>query len=421
MKFKKWRAATIAAAAAASLGLLTTPAQAGSADIIDAQGIDYDPACLVSTSLTPPAPNSINTSGCSGVSTYDGSAKALDFTPATVAVPATSGCKPGISIHDEIVITFPPLQITLELCIRIDWTLAAAGSTNFGDMDLPSANFVGANYFTLFQNTSTQTNVPTNPDGGCTRVGTGTPVYDQYGSWKDGYHFFVSFGVNWDGSKWIHSVQVGEYSPGPDGGFGFYELGTNDGNGWVSANPYHPYGTDWSVSIAADGSGSVVDIKAPAILKTPDTTNCQEGFFKHAFSTPGDTIVNIKGLSTANEVVTLPVVVPLSSLCGPSDGLICEDDLHTVGGFVFFADTTDGNSTAGALNTNISGIAYTSGAVGVTDTLGDGPTCPTPTFGGLLPSNPLFTPDTPCQIDDDPVSRGSFLSEFWDTTHGFAI
>ena len=91
----------------------------------------------------------------------------------------------------------------------------------------------------------------------------------------------------------------------------------------------------------------------------------------------------------------------------------------TVGGFVFFVDSTDGNSTAGLLNSNISGISYTGGAVGVQDTLGPGPTCPTSTFGGALPQNPLFVADTACHINDDGIARGSFLSEFWDTTHGF--
>jgi hypothetical protein len=413
MKFKKLKAAAIVVTTA-SLLLLNAPAQAGgSTDVADGNGYDYDPACVVSTALTPPGPNSIGPSGCPGVSTHDGSAASLDFVATTATPPPGTKCRGSFSIYSWF--NWPRFY----LCFKLGHLLVQAGNTNKAAMDLPSPNFVGASYFLLFQNKSVQTNVPTNPNGGCTRVGVGNQVLDQYGSWKDGYHYFISFAVNWDGSKWIHSVQIGEYSPGPDGGFGFYEVGTNDGTGWQDASPYMVKGVDWDVSLATDGTGTVVDVSVPGIFKTSDTTNCQEGFFKHAYGKPGDVIANVKALSTANEVVTLPVTVPLSTLCGPTGGEVCEDDLTTVGGFVFFADVTDGNSTAGLANSNISGISYTGGAVGVSDTLGDGPTCPTPTFGGLLPTNPLFTPDTACQIDDDSVARGSFLSEWWDTTHGY--
>jgi hypothetical protein len=422
MRFKKVKAALIAATAA-SLALLNGPANAtGSTSTTDATGYDYDPACVVSTSLTPPAPDSIGASGCTGVSTHDGSAAALDITNAAASgLPTTTNCPAGRTDYIWLDTSSPPPK--LKLCLHILGSLPVPGSTNKAALDLPSSNFVGANYFWMFQNKSVETNVPTNPNGGCTRVGVGNQVLDQYGSWKDGFHFFVNYGVNWDGNKWIHSVQIGEYSPDPSGGFGFYEVGTNDGTGWKDANPYMKKGTDWDTSLATDSAGTLIDVTVPGIFKTPDTTNCQEGFFKHAFMKPGDVIGNVKGLTTANEVVTLPVTVPLSKTCElPTSDIDCESDLTTVGGFVFFADVTDGNSTAGLANSNIIGIAYTGGAVGVSDTLGDGPTCPTPTFGGLLPTNPLFAPDTACQIDDDNpnvVGRGNFLSEWWDTTHGF--
>ena len=412
MKFRKLKALGIAAVAA-SLAMLGSPASAGSTDTTDAAGYDYDPACVVSTAVTAPPPNSIDPNGCQGVSTHDGSAAALDIVNASSAPPTGSKCPPGRGLY----VWFDASTGKIVVCLKIRGTLPAPGNTNRALLDLPSTSFVGANYFWLFQNKTTQTNVPTNPAGGCSRIPTGTPVFDQYGSWKDGYHLFVNYGVNWDGAKWVHSVQVGEYFP--DGGFGFFELGTNPGGGWTTPNPYMVNGVNWAASTASDGTGTVIDVSVDGIFRTPDTTNCQEGFFKHAYMKAGDVIANVKGLTTANEVVTLPQPVPLSALCAPSGGEVCFDDLQTIGGFVFFADVTDGNSTAGLLNTNITGIAYTGGAIGVSDTLGDGPTCPTPTFGGLLPKNPLFTADTACQIDDDTVSRGSFLSEWWDTAHGF--
>jgi hypothetical protein len=425
MRHTRWKAATIAAAAAL-VALMGGPAHASptGAAVADGPGYDYDPSCLASTSIAPPAANSYGTRGCDGVSTFDGSAKALD----------------GVNTLQMRCHPWQYWDAAKLLCINyIDpWiytevnfaqpNIPAAGSRAVPDgtaatLDLPSKNFVGATYYSLFQNKTVQTNVPTNPAGGCTRVGVGNQVLDQYSSWKDGNHFFTAFSISWDGSKWIHSVQIGEYSPDPTGGFGFYEVGTNDGSGWKDASPYMVKGVDWDIQLEQTASGSesgtVARIQVDGIFKTADTTNCQEGFFKHAYMKPGDVIANAKALSTADEVVTLPVTVPLSVLCAPTGGEVCEDDLTTVGGFVFFADTTEGNSTAGLANSNITGIAYTGGAVGVSDTLGDGPTCPTPTFGGLLPTNPLFTPDTACQIDDDSVARGSFLSEWWDTNNGF--
>jgi hypothetical protein len=408
MRFTKWKAAGIAAGVAV-LALMGGPAQAvGSTSTTDAVGTDYDPGCvqtglggncLASVSTVNPAP-------------------AIDM----VTVNFTTGTCAGVGSGSVVVgsiasVTTPPIWA----CTGLNTTLPAAGSTGTWAA-LPSPNFVGANYFNLFQNKTAMTNVATNPAGGCTRIGVGNQVLDQYPSWKDGYRFFTNFGVNLNGQgKWVYSVQLGEYDPSPTGGFGFYELGTFDGTTWHDSNPYMVKGTNWDVSITTSLGKTAIAIWADGIFKTSDTTNCQEGFFKHAFAKSGDIIANVSGLTTANEVVTLPVSVPLSALCGPSGGEVCEDDITTVGGFVFFGDVTDGNSTAGLGNTNKTGISYTGGALGVSDTLGDGPTCPTPTFGGLLPTNPLFTPDTACQIDDDSVARGSFLSEFWDTSHGFTF
>ena len=55
----------------------------------------------------------------------------------------------------------------------------------------------------------------------------------------------------------------------------------------------------------------------------------------------------------------------------------------------------------GLLNTNITGVAYTPGPINLTDVVGTNLIC------------------CVAYVDDDPVSRGSLLSEFWDTPHGF--
>ena len=414
---------TFAVGATAVLAALafvpTAPAGAiGTAHTGDDRGTDYDPACIVNASTAAPGPNSHTTSGCAGLSTYDGSMGGVDIAS------ALRKCGPG-----EIWVPF------LGLCVKIgpgydittvvnvaDRNVPGPGSTT--PFDLPSPTFNGANYYSLFQNEMAQTNEPTNPAGGCTRAGTGGPVYDQHGSWRDGHHFFTNYAISWVGGRWVHSAQVGEYLPGPDGGFTYHELGTNSGGGWVNSNPYMIKGVNWDVEVISDGDGTALRITVDGIVKTPDA-NCAEGYFKTAYVKAGDVISNAKAMTTANAVVRLPVAVPeLPDTCALFGGMICAqqlvEDTVQLGGFVHFADTTDGASTAGRLGANIRGIAYTPGlaSAGIIDTLGAGPTCPTPTFGGTLPKNPLFVPDTACHIDDDGVSRGTFLGEWWETTHG---
>lgn len=427
MRFR-YKAAGLAMVAAL-LAITGSPAGAASGTATnDAIGTDYDAACVVNTRTSAADANSITTDGCEGITTYDGSATAIDIGHILHAPGGYVWCPPyGWQTWDLCLwyrlndLTAQPMMGSLLHVTALN--LPQPGSRVQPDgteatLDTPSPAFTGVNYYNLFQNKSVQNNVPTNPKGGCTRVGTGTPVYDQYGSWKDGHHFFTNYSVSWDGEKWVHSAQVGEYDPRPDGGFLFYELGTNSGDGWTSSNPYMRYGIEWNVLVEESDAGTAITVEADAVFRTPDN-NCAEGFFKHAYVNPGDTVGNAKGVTTANMVVTLPVSVPLSLAC--TTGLVCASDLHTVGGYVFVGDVTNGSSTAGGLGANISGISYTAGAgnLGVADTLGDGPTCPTPTFGGLLPTNPLFTPDVACQIDDDSISRGTLLSEFWETTQNF--
>jgi hypothetical protein len=411
------RSAVAAAAVAAVVGLtLPQPASAGSTSIADGSGVDY------ATCTTHDGSPSVG-----GADRYR-PGSGCDVGESVDLTNGTSGSASGLSFANG--------QLTATW--HVAGPIPAAGSTNLAAADLPGSNFVGLNLYAMFNNKSVQTNVPTNPAGGCTRVGVGNQVLDAHGSWKDGYQFFVAFSVSWDGQKWVQSAELGEYDPNPDGGFTFNELGTNNGfGGWQAANTYHPF----SSTAAADNffvsvSGSDVTVTVPGILKTPDTVNCQEGFFKSVYAKAGDNIANVKALTTANEVVTLPVTVPLSITCDLIGDIDCENDLTSVGGFLFFSDVTDGDSRVGlagsasgdlattpcyneGLRGNVPCIAYTDGGGGLVDTLGAGPTCPTPTFGGLLPTNPLFTPDTACLIDDDSIDRGSVTGEWWSTPHGF--
>jgi hypothetical protein len=368
--------------------------------------------------VTPPPPNSYGSpgSGCAGGTLYDGSAEANDLQGGSNG----AGFTVSSNASGQVIATF-----------TVDGTIPGAGTTAFpGGMDLPASNFVGGNYYALCQNKTIQTNVAYTA---CPQIPPRpTPILQRFGSWKDGHHFLVGFAVNWDGTKWIYSARIGEYFPGPDGGFSYFELGVNDGvdddgdtNLWDFSNVYHPFNTtaaadNWSVDISGTGP-TTITVKAPGVYKEPDTTNCNNGHFDYWFGKTGDVIANSKALTTGNATVTLPTTVPLSELCGLSGGALCENDITSVGGFVFFTDTTSGTSTAGALNSNITGIAYSGGAIGVSDTLGEGPTCPTPTVGGAIQDNPLFTPDTACHIDDDNVSRGSFLSEWWETIYSFTF
>ncbi len=402
MKFNKLKAGALVAGIAAFTLLSGPAAQATgtTGTIPDSSGTEWDPACILHTGLNAPGAASPGASQCE-VTTYDGSEEAVDLQSASLASNASG----------QLVATF-----------TVDQAIPPAGSS-LGAVDLPATNYVGGTYFLMFQNKSTQTNVPTNTafGGGCTKVGTGTPTFDQQASWKDGYHHFVSFHFGYDGTRWTHSAGVGTYEP--DGGFATDELGVNQGTGFSTDDPQMPFGTAWNVSV----SGNTVTVTVNGKVKESDNT-CVGGAFTTVYAAPGNIIANVKAITTADAVFNLPVTVPLSVTCGLTGGAVCESDINGIGGFVFYADQTSGTSTAGLLGCNSVGTSFTRACQGDLssymldqDTIGDGPTCPTPTVGGLLPQNPLFTPDQACQIDDDAVARGTLLAEFWETGFGFVM
>jgi hypothetical protein len=439
VKFTRLKAAGVAAGVAAFAFIGTHASAHASAGVTssDGSGVDFDAACLIGDPSAPPAtPNNVPSPGANSaclVGTYDGSTESTDLN--------------NVSLSTNGVDNVGPSDNQLVARWGLDAQLPPAGGAcnpqvgGPGCPDLPDSSFVGLGFKALFQNATLnrQDNTPTNgAGGGCPRFPTGT-VFDQHGHWLDGYHHFIGFDAVWDGAKWIHSAQVGTYDPSPDGAFFFTELGTNDGlvdsdgdgSTWDESDPAAQYGTNWSVTY---GPGFQVSVAVDGVLGSSSPT-CIGGVFNTVYFKDGDLIVNVKWLSTADSTVTLPVTIPLSLIPGFSD-------ITSIGGFIFFSDITLGNSAntgivGSALQPNRTGVSYTGGSLGISDTLGDSPACPTPTFGGTLPTNPFLNKFVGCQYDDDnipvpdvgnptgpwtainPGERGTFLSEWWDTIHKF--
>lgn len=486
MKHTRVRSIAIVALVAiviAAIAFPTVPATAGTTSTTDASGVDYDAACRrrVTDDRQPTGPrgaaastpNSVDSpgtaggaydggDGCWGETGYDGNTESTDL--ASVSLSSGTNASTG---RQQLVASW-----------TVGHPIATAGSTTRGSVELPDADFTGTTYFALFRNKSKQTNTD-NIEGGCRHIGTDRRIRDQHGAWQDGYHFFVAFGQNWDGIRWVHSAQIGEYDPSPDGGFLFTELGVNDGidddgdgSAWDATDTLDmPHGSSWlvttsgsSVTVSVDGIVLQANELCDRVVQSPYSglPYVEHAAYRTAYATPGDVIADVKGLTTANKLRTLDSTVVLTDRCdGSGTSLldICQPDLRTLGGYAAFSDTTSGTSySAGGLCTcvypawvearrdDIPGIAYTPGlygslgahalneslvrpwsselddhrgSFGPLDTLGDGMTCPTPTLGGLIQQNPLFTSNQSCQIDDDTVARGWFFGEFWETVHSF--
>ena len=336
----------------------TSPTYAGSTGtIVDADGVDYDAGCQLSLATTPPPANSIASpsgTGCPGVSLYDGSTETTDLRSVTLESTGTS----GLSVKATFV---------------VDGAVPTAGSTNINEGDGPAPGYNGNGYRALFQNKDRQ-NLTDDLAGGCTRT-TGGREDDLHSPWEHGYHFYVSYSVEWDGVRWVHRARVGEYSPAIDGGFGFIDLGSTNALGiWTDADP--AMAGRWSASVSGTGPTTVTVEYTGVILESD--ARCAGGVYGNAHVTPGDRIANVKAISTT--------------------------DLSTeAGGFVFYSDVTEGNSVPGALGANISGISYTGGAIGFTDSIAVTNSCPT-----LCAS-----------VDDGSTTGHALLSEFWDTNYGF--
>lgn len=392
-------------------------------------GVDFDAACVRSTAITPPTPNSITTAGCPGVTTYDGSTTSTDLTGGSLGSTASNGLHATWSIVGSV----PP-----------------PGSTDFAALDTPGSSAGGAldtgvaggvsrsggvSYVLMFQNKTLETGVRQQGSGCFTTAGSLNLA--TYGAWQDGYHFFLMYEVLWDGRKWVHTVAVGEYDPLPTGGFAVRPLGVNDGTGWFALTQ------SAFTATATSGSGATLSLDVPGSIDTYDP-KCVNDTYRTALSRPGDTIGNVKAVTLVGDTLTsnlyaaagygtsvdLPSAVPhvqtpVASCATWNGATRCGVGVwvgvpvaHTVTTYAI-SDVTDGNSTAGLFNTNISGIAYSPGLVPNVDDLAPGETCVPPGWPYEPKDWPFFTPATACDVDDDSVAHGSVSGEFWDTTHGF--
>ncbi|HEX7165835.1 MAG TPA: hypothetical protein VF230_02530 [Acidimicrobiales bacterium] len=277
----------------------------------------------------------------------------------------------------------------------INGVVPAPGAGLPTDFDGSDATFNGGTYFTLFHNKDKQTNND-NLGSGCSRTGGGR-VRDQNGHWADGYYFYLAVNVSFDGTAWVYTPMVGHYDPSPDGAFFFYDLSTEPSMAGL-----------YSMTRTVSGGDTTLELSVDPRVRISDVT-CTGGVFVHELAASGDRIANVFGLTTADRSVILPVTVPLS--------LIGEPDLRAVGGTTSWSDCT--NFKGGTTEVCSEGVTP-----GTPDTLGDGPTCPTPTVGGTLPDNPLWVanPNQACQIDDDAVGN-AVLAEFrqsgWDFIASF--
>ncbi|HEX7168514.1 MAG TPA: hypothetical protein VF230_16150, partial [Acidimicrobiales bacterium] len=372
------RRAVVLLLGASLLGGLSTPASAsGSGTISDGPGQDFDPS-------------EISVAGQHVTTLNDGSSTSTDILSASLDAVTVGG------------------QKTLRATIVVDGPVPAAGPGLPTDFDGPDPTFVGGSYKVMFQNKDKQTNGD-NPDTGCDRLDGGR-LRDQHGHWADGYHWYLGFSVTYDGTGWSHTSMVGVYDPSPGAAFSFIEYGSS--------------------TVTAVGTDTRIVVDVPSVVETPDAL-CVGGAHKWdlaaegadnrkgaypggTFANPpgytygsGDRIDNVSALSTADQIVVLPVTVPLSLVPG-------ESDLKAIGGFVYFADNTNQQSNGQ--------VVYSGGTVGVTDTLGPGPACPTPTFGGTVPQNSLWqaNQNQACHIDDDAVGN-TLLSEFRAAGYGFVV
>ncbi|HEX7165836.1 MAG TPA: hypothetical protein VF230_02535 [Acidimicrobiales bacterium] len=382
----KWRLAAIGAGVSLLAGLGTPASATGSGTISDGVGQDFDPSEIAVADQH--------------ITTLNDGSPSTDILSASLdAITTASG------------------QKRLRATIVVDGPVPAEGTGLPTDFDGPDPTFVGGSYKVMFQNKDKMTNGD-NPDTGCDRLDGGR-LRDQGGHWADGYHQYIGLAVTYDGAGWSHTPEIGEYDPSPDGAFFFTDL---EGESAMAGK--------FSSSVTASGGDTTIVVEVASVVETTDAL-CVGGVHKEdiaaegadnrkgaypsgPFANPpgytygsGDRIDNVSALSTADQIVVLPVAVPLSVVPG-------ESDLKAVGGFIYYADNTDQQSNGQ--------VVFSGGELGVSDTLGDGPACPTPTFGGTLEDNPLWlaNQNQACQIDDDAVGN-TLLSEFRAAGYGFTV
>lgn len=402
---RKWgwiTAGAIAAAVGMTLGLAGSPAQAtgSTGTITDADGVDYDPTCLLDVPTIGRVANSVASpggTGCAGSTFYDGSAEAADIRSASLESTSTGRLKGSITV---------------------DGALPAPGDTNMAAIDGPTGQTTYVRYALLFQNKDKQHGAD-NPLSGCQSTLV-TRYADRHGHWADGYHYYLMYSIDYLDGRWVHTLSVGEYATDNPPGYEPLDIAYNNGGGWTTSSEVGlPMVGRWAASMTGTGP-TTLDMEVSGRIHRADA-NCASpsGYFvwdmasnsPGPFSGPGytsDTIANVKAMSLIDMVLGPPV---------PGTGW--PGTLSWNG----YTDITAGASTAGVLGTNIPGIALTMGLTdGKTENFANGPFC-RPGTAGFHVQNPLSTlqPNQPCQIDDDPVARGSAHLEWWETAYGFSF
>src|SRR5688572_13579188 len=109
-----------------------------------------------------------------------------------------------------------PTEGTITATLVLDGGIPPNGSTNRNDpaWDGPSAKSTGAEYYVYFSNSDKQTNGD-NTGGGCVDTLLHGRTRDQHGHWRDGFRYYAKFTVEWDGTRWRHFLDIGEYDPSP--------------------------------------------------------------------------------------------------------------------------------------------------------------------------------------------------------------
>ena len=239
-------------------------------------------------------------------------------------------------------------------------------ATALADTGVEYPGYKGGTYLVAYADTRTERNTY-NLTPGCTNAATGKPIYDFQESWQDGYRDYIGASVEYNGASWTVSPVIGRFDPTEQGGYTFIDLKSEPAmNG------------KWSFA----QSGSNISITVNTDVTTSDTT-CAGGVFHSDYGNTGDTLASVTAETSNDQVVTLPVALPTSVVPGQSN-------LQAIGGLVSASDW------APEAGFNLG----TAGPYSET-----GPTCPTPTFGGLLPRNPLFTDGAPCNVIN-PVPGG---------------
>ncbi len=294
--------------------------------------------------------------------------------------------------------TASPVTITSPT-IRAQFNVTAALPV-IGSTTLPVPNRYPLFDFTYhgnFQNHRIQDNNPADP-----RKGTGqraplctTPIYpSNAGHYANHYWFQVGISITYSGGEYKASPFIGHYDPNVDGGFYSHDL---------NANPYLVPGSSYTWGFMTNSGGEVpatwiggkwthnsptntIYVKVPTKIPVASAQACN-GFVTAEYGATGDAIKNNWAATLQNKVSFLPVTAP--------PGVIHESDTYAHGSFMHRADWAPNS----AYNPHPNGLVAV-GPEHLGTVLVPGHDCWTPMLGGILPSNPLHSPENPCGVNN---------------------